>query len=603
MTVTSQLSSLEDMETSPTLINIGSGGGPTADANTFIEGAQSGGRRCDVATDKGFMATVSLVDLSGANEHVKMWVLCFQWPIVTGLTIRMRSGTTAGDNHEYGAANIPALGGWFPMWVDVSRTPDSTLTSGLDEAAVVDLGAYIDIGNAPGSGNNFFIDEIMHGTSGYLWDGTGGDFSDFTSYEATNIEGVIVQHLGSFLVLARLEIGSSTATGFSDTGFSILFPDQPLISTTFMGLTFDLQNASTVIDLSNGSFSSDDPVGATNRPDVIAIGTGGGTLDLDNVTFNGFRTFLIGEACNLTNCSVLNSGVIDATSLGTSGADCSGTKVIDSIAASNASALIWDVNSDPDGELDNMTFTRGAATHHAIELGLTSPLSMTVRGHISSGFHADNGENDSYFHVLRTSGNVTISVIGGTGNFSYKSEGANVTIVEDTVTLNVTVNDNISKDALENVIVSAWAVVTDPTGPFDPATVTITRSGSDATVAHIGHGLDSDDEVRITGAAQPEYNGFHVITVTGVNEYTYTVLNTPATPATGDITAGLLLINGLTDSSGAIGSTARTFSADQDFEGEAKKGTSSPVYVTGLISGTIDTATGATANAPLVKDE
>ena len=68
------------------------------------------------------------------------------------------------------------------------------------------------------------------------------------------------------------------------------------------------------------------------------------------------------------------------------------------------------------------------------------------------------------------------------------------------------------------------------------ASVTITRSGSTATVAWVGHGLSSDAWVLIAGATQTEYNGAQRITVTGANAFTYTVSGTPATPATGTIT-------------------------------------------------------------------
>lgn len=67
--------------------------------------------------------------------------------------------------------------------------------------------------------------------------------------------------------------------------------------------------------------------------------------------------------------------------------------------------------------------------------------------------------------------------------------------------------------------------------------VTITRSGSTATVTHTGHGLATGQRVLIEGADQQQYNGVHQITVTGSNTYEYTVVGTPATPATGTIIA------------------------------------------------------------------
>jgi hypothetical protein len=64
---------------------------------------------------------------------------------------------------------------------------------------------------------------------------------------------------------------------------------------------------------------------------------------------------------------------------------------------------------------------------------------------------------------------------------------------------------------------------------------TITRSGTTATATTTGsHGFATGELVTIQGAEQPEYNGRHIITVTGAT--TYTVPSSPATPATGTIT-------------------------------------------------------------------
>jgi hypothetical protein len=605
MAVSSNLTSLEDFEAGPTYNNIGSGGGANDDTNAPIEGVTCGGRRLDNQTDKGFMATITSVDLSAAGEHVKMWLNTFQWNAVTALQARIRSGTNVYDNHVYPAADIPLTMGYIPVWVDVSRTPDSQGSSGsANEAAITDIGFYLTIGNIGGAGNNCLMDEIHHGTSGLVWSGAGGDFGDFRTYEGTNVEGNFVSLYQADLCFSRLQLSDTASTTFTDAGFNIVCPDQALVSSTFMGITADLTHASTDVNLSNGTFASGDPVGATNRPDLLVIGTLNGVFDMDTLLLNGLRTIELNEQCTLTNSTVLNSGVIDATNSGTTnGADLSGTKVIDSIAASDTSAVIWDVNADPDTKMTDMVFERGAATHHAIELGLNSPLTVNFNGLTSTGFNATDAQNDSFFHVLRTTGTVTINVSGSTGNFSYKSAGAIVNVVLDTVTLDVTAVDNDTKAGVQNAYVTAWTQATTPTGPFDPATVTIVQAAGTATVTHTAHGLSTGDEVRIDDASPADYNGLKTITVTTANAYTFPIGSGVASPATGTITASLLLINGLTDANGDISSTARTLSSDQEFTGEVKKGTSSPVYVVGSISGRMGSLTGASATASLVRDE
>ena len=599
MAVTSQLTSLETFESAPTYNNIGSGGGASDNTDVFIEGSQSGGRRVDNATDKGFMATISSTDLSGADEHVKVWVYCFHWSAVTAFNARLASGASAYDNHTYPTANIPVIGGWIPLWVDVSRTPDSTGTSGLNEAAVTDIGAYISIGNVGGAGDNFIIDEIMHGTSGYLWDGAGGSFGDFRTYEGTNVEGVFLSLYDADLCFARLEIGSATATGFTDAGFTIVFPDQPIVSTTFMGLTVDLQNASTAVDLSNGALVSGDPVSATNRPDLLVTGTSG-TLDLSTMLLNGLRTIELTSACTMTDCVVLNTGVVDATTAGSTGPDCSGTSILDSTVAADASAFVWDVNQDPDTKTNGMTFEKGANAHHAIELGTNRPTTVTLRNLTSTGFNASDAQNDSFFYVARTSGDVTINVIGGTGNFSYKSAGANVSVVLDPVTTLITVKDENNAN-LQNARVLVRA--SDGTGdlPYQDS-VTITRSATTATVSHTAHGMANNDWVWISGADQPEYNGPHQITNVSANAYDYTVSGSPTSPATGTITATGVVISALTNASGQVSASA-SYSVNQPVRVHIRKSTSTPLYKASSVDLTIDKTTGLTHTQQMVRDD
>jgi len=66
----------------------------------------------------------------------------------------------------------------------------------------------------------------------------------------------------------------------------------------------------------------------------------------------------------------------------------------------------------------------------------------------------------------------------------------------------------------------------------------ITRASTTATVTTSSvHNLSTGDSVEIIGAAETDYNGFYVVTVTSTTAFTYTVDNSPGTPATGTITA------------------------------------------------------------------
>jgi SPP1 family predicted phage head-tail adaptor len=74
--------------------------------------------------------------------------------------------------------------------------------------------------------------------------------------------------------------------------------------------------------------------------------------------------------------------------------------------------------------------------------------------------------------------------------------------------------------------------------PVAVAVTSVTRSGAVATVTTTAaHGFTTGDYVTHAGAVQTDYNVEAQVTVTGATTYTYAVGGTPATPATGTITA------------------------------------------------------------------
>jgi hypothetical protein len=71
----------------------------------------------------------------------------------------------------------------------------------------------------------------------------------------------------------------------------------------------------------------------------------------------------------------------------------------------------------------------------------------------------------------------------------------------------------------------------------DKTVTSITRASTTATVTATAHGFTTGDQVNIRGAAETDYNGDFIVTVTDANTFTYTVSGSPATPATGTIIA------------------------------------------------------------------
>ncbi len=170
----------------------------------------------------------------------------------------------------------------------------------------------------------------------------------------------------------------------------------------------------------------------------------------------------------------------------------------------------------------------------------------------------------------------------------------------DTVSVTVTAKDADTLAAIEGARVLMEA---DTGGPLPAnATVTITRSGATASVAHSSHGMSEGQTIIIRGANQDEYNGTYIISNVTTNAYDYTVSGSPATPATGTVTSTAVILSGLTGSNGKVTTSSFEYSASQPVTGKIRKGSAATYYKTSTIVGTI-TATGLDTTVLMIADQ
>jgi hypothetical protein len=326
------------------------------------------------------------------------------------------------------------------------------------------------------------------------------------------------------------------------------------------------------------------------------------------------------DTLEIDSCSLTNLGAIEAPSSGGTsrfltntifsncgiithnGADLDGCTIQGFEGTANTSALIYNINADPDGEMDNMTFTKGTAATHAIEFGTNVPTTMTLRNCIFSGYNASDGQNDSTFHFKDASPtSITLNLIGCTGNFTFRTDGADITLVADPATTLVTVRDN-NKNLLQGARVILKANGSPGALPYKE-TVTITRSGNTASVSHTAHGLSNGQKVEIKGANEYQYNGAKTISNVTTNAYDFNIDSPlPTSPATGTITATAIILEGTTDSSGQI-SDSRVYSAAQPVEGRVSNGTQSPYFKDFPLNDTVDDTNGLSISVQLILDE
>lgn len=286
----------------------------------------------------------------------------------------------------------------------------------------------------------------------------------------------------------------------------------------------------------------------------------------------------------------------------------------DNSAGTNAGAL------DKVTEIRDILFRRGALPDDIIATGTESamqtaldatadsrpdwPLSYRIEAVTGGGdLELDFTEKtfDSRISAqIEYRGTSTLTVIAKDNidsNLVWSVTGGTITIINE-VDITLTVLDISDSSAIG----SARVLLTVDTGgdlPYQES-VTITRSGSTATVTHTAHGMITGQEVLIAGANQIEYNGIFTITVTGVNSYTYTVSGTPTTPATGTIESTTVLINGLTNGSGVISSVLR-YTSDQPVTGYSRRGATGDEYKEQPIGGTV-TSLGLTTTVFMIPD-
>ncbi|MGI9317647.1 MAG: hypothetical protein ACR2QW_09970 [bacterium] len=189
------------------------------------------------------------------------------------------------------------------------------------------------------------------------------------------------------------------------------------------------------------------------------------TATMDGCTLIDFGTIQLPNATTKTtlNCAFLTCGEVTSN-----GGDMTGSKILTPDIAANEAGLIWDLNQDPNGELDDMTFTKTSGTaHHAIEFGTSIPTSEITLTGIDFGTDFSASENtsptaeagDETFAFRDTTGTLTVNLVGCTGNFGFYSAGVVVTVSES-VSVSFEAVDKTDA-AIQSVRVTAYLVSDD----------------------------------------------------------------------------------------------------------------------------------------------
>lgn len=608
ISVTTDLVDISSCDTTTTLgtfyrLNGVNSGNPAAEADAKIQGsacvAFKEGTTTGTTDTGGHFNSTATFDATG--QHIFHWRLAVtagnmltkaNQGVTFGLTNTSTTSTTAWSTTNYkkwylDGSDTDTVGGWKCYVVDPAGTADAS-------AGTLTLTTLKNCGflNRQNTGvntalNNAMVDAIRRGTGVTATASSSADtitFNSIFAVDATvaNSWGVMTQVAGIYYGAGKINIGTSGQTNtclFSDIDQVLVWRKYPVANTLY---DFNL--------LGSASFKT-----TMQLTSSVVRGQAGQVWNITCGTNSEFKAY----ACSFAN---IRSAVLSSTSvLDGCGIDASGT-----IEANGATIVNCDFSNQTAAQLKvdttaemsvitNCSFASGG-TGHAIQLGAAGTYdfdNLTFTGYAAS--NGSTGNEAVYVNVA--SGSVTLNINGGTTP-SYRTAGATVTVVAGAVTVSLVVTDTVGTPIQDAQVMVACAA--GGSLPYN-ASVTISNSGTTATVTHTSHGLSTNDKVRIKGASHAANNGVFSITVTGANTYTYTMVSAPGSNPTGTITSTFVVLSGATNASGEV-SMSRVFPGPQPITGWARKSSEAPYYKTGLVSGTVSASTGASLAALLIAD-
>lgn len=591
----------------------------TADPNP-IEASGSIGMAVSIETSE-IVATIASVDLSAG-------VLIYIWALANGTMDNLLNGGVqgvvgdgtntigfhlAGSNKAAFRYNDGEVA-WQCLILDTSSLPATTtdhrgVAASLVQTAITEFGAaYKTLSKALGGASNCFTDIIRYGNNGLIVTGGGigteGNFDEIAIADRSTLNQIAygIAHevaSGVFGLQGPLTFGDNVGTAaldFLSQNETIVFEDRGIGTDKYFINVVGNATGATRFQL--GEKVGTD--GGANGSSITCPAGVGASLDASDINID--EVLIYGSSISGFNLGVdFSSDATNAPNHEVFASTFSGCGQVDPGLinfSNNTIAGTTDANGGYLGnrDVDKLTFTSDG-TGHAIYI--TTPGTYDYTNNSFGGYGADGTTDAVIFND--SGGAVTINVNSGDTPTFRNGAGASTTIIAGAVTTTAIVSDQITKLPIQGVAITVTVGNTVGGLPFKDS-VTITRTGDVATVTHTAHGFTTGAWVEIEGADQNEYNRLKQITVTGVNSYTFNVLGSPTTPATGTITSTAVIINGLTDVNGEIGDT-RVFPVSQDVTGFAAKGTTSPLYKRSPISTIIDKDNGVDISILMVSDE
>jgi len=468
-----------------------------ANAPLAAEATNQLGMGVSTSTDDAFVAITS-DDYSGGGT-LSVWMQAngdMDTLVNGGIMVQVTDGTNHIGYHTGGSDKAAFRHDDGPVkWechvLDLANKPaNNTVLSGggseasLDETAIIEVGVgFKTLSKALGGGRNCYWDIMRfadNGESVVMVGGTtlgaagNGEEAAVVDRAGGNQQayGVIRQlAVGVYGIQGNLKIGDAASASdqfWDETNVTYAWEDRGLSTNNYY--RFLIEGSSTATNCEAYFTACTFSVPAAASASFDGNGADLTECDIIDTVFIGFDQGV--ETSGIATAVWTGNSYLGCEQVVYNGANMNGSTLSGSVVAADIGALLYNAAADPDGELDDLTITMGAASHHAIDFGTnvdSSLVSITLRGIDFAGFGSTDDANDSTLRFLATTGALTLNLIdctvdgvspvasGGGQNFSvHDTAGMTVTVVVAPVTLQITVSDAETLLPIQNVQTSIF---------------------------------------------------------------------------------------------------------------------------------------------------
>ena len=339
----------------------------------------------------------------------------------------------SGANRAPYDAGYPAQGGYILSAINPTIAAWREGTTGSPSTSAIDyfaFGAQFTTGGA--KNENVAMDAIdigrgliMTGGDGVSADGTFIDFLSADQDNTTNRWGVVDGVDPVVNARGLLTIGSATETDFNDSTSTLIFVDG-YYGPGDVGVKADIQNASSVIDISCTLLGLGSITTSDTRPDFTVSGTSGSCVV--GARMQNFRNIIFTSATDVDGADMQFADLTQGTA-----------EIQNSVLRTTSATTVASINDASFGTTsgfhDSEFIQEGAG--HAIEL--TTGTTFNFTGLTFTGYGANTTNSAAIYN--NTGGAITINVSGGGNTPTYRNGTGASTTVNNTVTLTVQVND------------------------------------------------------------------------------------------------------------------------------------------------------------------